>query len=43
MTTFFILLGTLLCSIIITTVQIKLASKKEMDELNQLFDEVNCE
>jgi len=39
MTIFFILLGTLLCSIVITTVQIRTAQRKEMDEINQLFDE----
>lgn len=40
MTTFFILLGVLLTSIIITFVQVRSSDKKEMEELNQLFEEV---
>ncbi|MBK9096600.1 MAG: hypothetical protein IPM14_00490 [bacterium] len=40
MTTFFILLGVLLTSIIITFVQIRSSDKKEMEELNQLFEDV---
>lgn len=43
MTTFFILLGALLTSIIITFVQIRCSDKKEMEELNQLFEDVNIE
>jgi Na+-transporting NADH:ubiquinone oxidoreductase subunit NqrC len=40
MAIYFILLGILLCSIIITTVQIKLAHKKEMNELMDLFEDI---
>jgi hypothetical protein len=41
MVTFFILLGVLLTSIIITFVQVRSSDKKEMEELNQLFEEAN--
>ncbi|MCW8804731.1 MAG: hypothetical protein OQK57_10050 [Ignavibacteriaceae bacterium] len=40
MTIFYILLGVILCSIIITTVQIRLAHKKEMNELTDLFEDI---
>ena len=40
MAIYFILLGILLCSIIITTVLIKLAHKKEMNELMDLFEDI---
>jgi len=40
MTIYFILLGILLCSIIITTVQIKLSHRKEMNELMDLFEDI---
>ncbi|MCZ7615106.1 MAG: hypothetical protein M5T52_16585 [Ignavibacteriaceae bacterium] len=41
MTTFFILLGILLTSIIILTVQIKSSQKKEIEEIDQLFKETD--
>ncbi|MBV6420379.1 MAG: hypothetical protein DAHOPDDO_01621 [Ignavibacteriaceae bacterium] len=41
MTTFFILIGILLTSIIILTVQIKSSQKKEIEEIDQLFKETD--
>jgi hypothetical protein len=41
MTIFYVLLGILLCSIIITAVQIKLENKKEFDELIEIFEEMD--
>jgi len=41
MTTFFILFGVLLSGIIITTVQIRSTQKRELNEVNQLFEEAN--
>ena len=43
MTIFYILLGVLLTSIIITTMQLKLAKKKEMNELMELFEEIKID
>jgi len=40
MTIYFILLGILICSIIITTLQIKLAHRKEINELMDLFEDI---
>jgi len=40
MTAYYILLGIILCSIIITTVQMKLAHKKELNELTDLFEDI---
>ena len=40
MTVYLIFLGLLLCSIFITTIQLKLENKKQLDELNELFDDV---
>lgn len=40
MTIYLIFLGILLCSIILTTIQMKLQNRKELDELTQLFEDV---
>ena len=40
MTLFYVLMGALLCSITITIVQMKLAQRKEANELNELFERV---
>jgi hypothetical protein len=43
MTIFYVLMGALLCSITITIMQIKLAQRKEMNELNELFEKIKIE
>ncbi len=43
MTIYYILLGVLLTSIIITTMQWRLAQKKEKNELMELFEEVKID
>jgi len=43
MTIFYILTGALLCSIIITTIQIRSTKKKEMDETIELFEKIKIE
>jgi len=40
MTVYLIFLGILICSILVTTIQMKLEYKKELDELNELFDDI---
>jgi hypothetical protein len=40
MTIYLILIGIVMCSIIVTSLQMKLQIRKEMNELNQLFNDV---
>jgi hypothetical protein len=43
MTIYFILLGVLLTSIIITTMQLRLTKKKEKNELMELFEKIKID
>jgi len=43
MTLFFILMGVLLCSIIITIAQISFNRRKDMNDLMQLFERVETD
>ena len=40
MTTYYILIGFLLCGIIMTMMQVRAARKREINELIKLFDEL---